>query len=131
MVKGKTMRCFVILSLLLFVAGCGGSFSTDDWLEQLKDSSVVKRRQAIRELGAQGTEDERIAPALVGALHDEDGYVRRDAAVTLAKIGPEAKSVVPALMAALKDKQRSVRKAAALTLKKIAQQRAGPHTGLR
>jgi HEAT repeat protein len=125
------MRRFVILSLFFFVAGCGGSLSTDDWLEQLKDSSVVKRRQAIRELGAQGTEDERIAPALVEALHDEDGYVRRDAAVTLAKMVPAAKSAVPALTAALKDKKHSVRKAAALALQQITNRRAGSSPRLR
>jgi HEAT repeat protein len=114
------MRSFAILSMILLVAGCGSCASTDDWLQQLKDASVVKRRQAIRELGAQDRSDERITPALVEALHDEDGYVRRDAAITLAKMDPATTSVVPALKAALKDKKRGVRKAAARSLQKFA-----------
>jgi HEAT repeat protein len=125
------MRRFVIISVLLSMAGCGGAPSTENWLQQLKDSSVVKRRQAIRELGAQGAEDERITPALLEALHDEDWYVRRDAAVTLAKIGPAATNVVPALTAALKDKNRGVRKAAALALQKIANHGTAPPARLR
>jgi HEAT repeat protein len=111
------MRRLLITSLLL--AGCGGLQSTDDWLQQLKDCNVVKRRQAIRELGVRVTEDERIMAGLVEALHDENGYVRRDAAITLAKLGPAAKGAAPALVAALKDKERGVRKAAAQALKKI------------
>jgi HEAT repeat protein len=120
------MRCLSILCLLLLVAGCAGGLSTDDWLQQLKDSSVVKRRQAIRELGARGMEDDRIAPALAEALHDESAYVRRDAAVTLAKVGPAARRSVPALTAALKDKKRSVRKAAARSLQVIAKPQTVP-----
>jgi HEAT repeat protein len=117
--QAAEMRCLLILSLLLFVSGCTGSRSTDDWLQQLKDPDVVKRRQAIRELGDRTADAERVAPALAEALQDENRYVRHDAAITLAKLGTAAKQGVPALRTALKDKERSVRKAAAQALKKI------------
>jgi HEAT repeat protein len=115
------MRRLLILTVPLFmaVAGCTGSPSTDDCLQQLKDPDVVKRREAIRELGGQMADAERITPALAEALRDENRYVRHDAAVTLGKLGPEANRVVPALVDALKDRERSVRKAAAQALQKI------------
>jgi HEAT repeat protein len=115
------MRRLLILSAPLFlaVAGCTGSPSTDDWLQQLKDPDVVKRREAIRELGGQMADAERITRALVEALRDENHYVRHDAAIALGKLGPEAKRVAPALVVALKDKERSVRIAAAQALRTI------------
>jgi HEAT repeat protein len=103
---------------LLLVAGCGPR-STDDWLRQLKDAEVVKRRQAVRELGARLAEAGRIVPALTDALRDESGYVRHDAATTLGKFGGEARTAVPALVGALKDRERTVRTAAAAALKKV------------
>ena len=109
----------LIMSMLLLAIGCTGPRSTDDWLQQLQDPEVVKRRQAIRELAVRMEDDERILPALALALQDKNGYVRHDAAVNLAKFGPAAKTVVPALVAALKDKDRSVRKAASEALRKI------------
>jgi HEAT repeat protein len=106
------------------MVGCFGPHSTDDWLQQIKDPDVVKRRQAIRELATRTADAERILPGLVEALQDENGYVRHDAAITLGKFGPAAKQGVPALMVALKDKERGVRKAAAQALKKIDPQTA-------
>lgn len=123
------MHRVAIVGILLFAAGCGRAQSTEDWLQQLKHFSAVKRRQAIRELGAQGTRDERVAPALVAALHDENVYVRRDAAITLANLSSPAKDVVPALWAALKDKKRSVRKAAARSLQRISNPQPAPSAG--
>jgi HEAT repeat protein len=117
--QAANVLALLIMSLLLLVSGCTGPRSTEDWLRQLKDSEVVKRREAIRELGARITEAEQVAPALVEALQDANSYVRHDAAVTLGKLGAAAKQGVPALMAALKDKERSVRKAAAQALKRI------------
>jgi HEAT repeat protein len=123
------MRRLTTLSLALLVAGCGGR-TTDDWLRQLKDAEVVKRREAVRELGTRSAEAERVVPALVEALRDDSGYVRHDAAATLGKFGTAAQAAVPALVVALKDKQRSVRTAAAAALKKIdpaAAAKAGGH----
>jgi HEAT repeat protein len=115
------MRRLVVMSLALLVVGCG-SRSTDHWLQQLKDPDVVKRRQAIRELGSRAGEAPRVVPALAESLRDEDEYVRHDSATTLSKFGAEAGPAVLALKAALKDKVPSVRKAAATALNKIAPQ---------
>jgi HEAT repeat protein len=108
-----------ILSLALLLAvGCGAR-STDDWLQQLNDAEVVKRREAIRELGARRLEAAQVVPALVKALRDQNGYVRHDAAAALGKFGPEAQAAVSDLVAALGDKEKSVRTAAAAALKRI------------
>ena len=113
------MRRLLLMTMALLLAGCTDSQSTDDWLRQLKDPDVVKRRQAIRELGVRMTEAERVTPSVAEALRDENGYVRHDAALTLGKLGPAAKMAVPALVAALKDQERGVRKAASQALKRI------------
>jgi HEAT repeat protein len=112
------MRTTLAVGLVVLAAGCG-SHSTDDWLRQMKDPDVVKRREAIRGLGERTADADRAVPALAEALCDENGYVRHDAATTLGKFGPYAKSAVPALTAALKDKEHSVRTASAATLKRI------------
>jgi HEAT repeat protein len=117
------MRALIIVGMTLFLAGCGAA-STDDWVSQLKDADVVKRRQALRELGARTAEAQRIVPALSESLSDENAYVRRDAAMTLGKFGPDARETVPALNLALKDKDPSVRNAAGSALKKIVLQTA-------
>ena len=119
------MRPRFIMIGLLSLAGCGAP-STDDWLVQLKDADVVKRRQALRELAARTAESPRIVPALSEALRDENAYVRHDAATALAKFGPDASEAVPALTLALKDSDHSVRKAARSALKKIDPQTAKP-----
>ena len=79
------MHRLFLIGLALVLAGCGKS--TEDWLAQLKDGDVVKRRQAIRELGARNADASQIVPALTEALRDESGYVRHDAATTLGKFG--------------------------------------------
>jgi HEAT repeat protein len=107
------------LGLVLLLAASCGPRSTDDWLRQLKDAEVVKRRQAVRELGTRFAEAERVVPALAEALRDGNGYVRHDAATTLGKFGAGARDAVPALVVALNDKERSVRTAAAATLKQV------------
>jgi HEAT repeat protein len=112
------MRRLFVTGLVLLAAGCG-SLSTDDWLQRLKNPDVVKRRQAIRELGSRTAEAPKIVPALSQALRDESGYVRHDAAVSLGKFGAEAREAVPALVSALKDKEQNVRKAAGAALRKI------------
>jgi HEAT repeat protein len=122
------MRMLIGIGLALCIAGCAPS--TDDWIRQLKDSDVVKRREALRELGPRASEAGRIVPVLTDALRDESGYVRRDAALVLAKFGAEAREAVPGLLVALKDKEQGVRTAAATALKKIdaqAASKAGVH----
>jgi HEAT repeat protein len=112
------MRALFTIGILLTAAGCQ-SPSTEDWLGQLHDPDVVKRRQAIRELAATGAEPERVVPALIQALRDENAYVRRDAAVAIANFGAEAREAMPALTLALNDQTRNVRVAAMSALKKI------------
>jgi HEAT repeat protein len=113
------MLRWLMATLAVLVGGCGWR-STDDWLRQLKDPDVMKRREAVRELGSLTSEASRVTPALSEALRDESPYVRRDAAVALGKLGPEAEAAAPALTAALKDRDRAVRGAADAALKKIA-----------
>ena len=112
------MRLLIMMTGIVLLAGCG-SPSTDEWLGQLKDAEVVKRRQALRELAGRTAEAQRIVPAVREALRDENAYVRHDAAMVLGKFGPDAREAVPALTLALKDKDQSVRKAAGSALKKI------------
>jgi HEAT repeat protein len=111
--------------LLVLAVGCGPR-STAHWLAQLKDQDVVKRRQAVRELGARSKEAGRVVPALGDALHDANGYVRRDAALALSKFGPDAREYVPVLENALDDDDPGVRRAAGIALRKLAPERAGP-----
>jgi HEAT repeat protein len=81
---------------------------------------VVRRRQAIRELGTASGEAGRVVPALTEALKDDSPYVRHEAATTLPKFGDAARPAVPALKLALKDKDQNVRHAAEAALKKIS-----------
>ena len=112
------MRLCLVTSIALLGVGCGQS--TDEWLQQLKNPEVVKRRQAIRELGSRTEDAERVVAALTEALQDGSGYVRHDAATTLGKFGPVAKPAAPHLTKLLKDKELGVRKAAEAALQKIA-----------
>jgi HEAT repeat protein len=123
------MRLLLVTSLALLAVGCGRS--TDEWLQQLKNPDVVKRRQAIRELGSRSGDDERVVAALAESLQDESGYVRHDAATTLGKFGPAAKPAASNLTKLLKDKQLSVRKAAEAALQKIAPEAMVEHEVLR
>jgi len=118
------MRHLWIIGLVLLAAGCGPR-TTDDWLGRLKDPDVVKRRQAIRELGSRTSEGTKVVPALAETMRDADPYVRHDSATTLGKFGPDARAAVPALITALKDKDASVRKAAGEALKKIGSAATG------
>jgi HEAT repeat protein len=112
------MRRLLLIALLLLAAGC--SRSTDHWLGQLKDSDVIKRRQAVRELALRTGDAGRIVPALTEVLRDENPYVRHDAATTLGLFGSKARSAVPALETVRKDRDANVRRAAAAAVKQIA-----------
>jgi HEAT repeat protein len=113
------MQRLLVLGVVVLVAS-GCSRSTDHWLRQLKDPDVMKRREAVRELGQCTSDAERVVPALVEALRDPSAYVRHDSATALGKFGPQAQSAVPALSAALKDKDANVRRMAEAALKKVA-----------
>src|SRR5262249_42760751 len=76
-----------------------------------KDRDPAYRQNAITALGAIGTEDKRVIPALIGAL--KDGWVNDTAANALARIGKE---VVPELLQLLKGKDNELRASAARTL---------------
>lgn len=116
------MRWHIGITLALVLTGCAPS--TEDWVQQLKDAEVVKRREALRALAARSAEAERIIPAFREALRDASPYVRRDAALALGKLGADARAAVPALTVALKDRDRSVRTAAGKALQKINPQAA-------
>ena len=116
------MRRLIVMGVVLSMAGCAPS--TDDWVRQLKDPEVVKRREAVRELGARTAEAPRLVPLLTEALRDGSAYVRHDAALALGKLGAAARSAASALTAALKDRDRSVRTAAGKALKNIDPQAA-------
>src|SRR6516225_4894029 len=64
----KPMRWLLILGVAVSLTGCARS--TEDWVRQLKDEDVVKRRQALRELAARNTEAERLVGPLTEALRD-------------------------------------------------------------
>jgi HEAT repeat protein len=112
------MRLLLLTGLVVGAVGCN-SPSTDDWLGQLNDPDVVKRRQAVRELAARTAEPQRVVGSLTDALRDGSEYVRHDAATALCKFGPDAREALPALTAAMNDQARRVRVAAAAALKKI------------
>jgi HEAT repeat protein len=118
------MRRLLLMTLAVLVAGCGAR-STDHWLQQLKDADVVKRREAIRELGSRTSDSTRVVPALAEALRDDNPYVRHDSAAALGKFGADAEAAVPALTAALKDNDQNVRRAVEAALKKIVPSTAG------
>src|SRR5438128_4434454 len=71
----------------------------DYWLDMFKDRDPEYRRKAINALGAIGAEDNRVIPALIGALKDRNANFNSDAAMALGYVGKEA---VPALLELLK-----------------------------
>lgn len=121
------MRRLLVLSLVVLAAGCGPR-STDHWLRQLKDPDVVKRRQAVRELGARTAEAERVVPALAEALRDADPHARAEAAFALAdppkepreRSAEERRLVLPLLRGLLDDPDEEVRGNAARTLSQVS-----------
>jgi HEAT repeat protein len=117
------MRQFIVVVVVLTSAGCV-SRSTDEWLRQLKDPDVLKRREAIRALKEHGDQPGLVVPALADLLQDENAYVRRDAAMLLGNFATEARPAVPALREALKDKDARVRGAALTALTKVGERPA-------
>ena len=108
-------------ALLLVVAGCGPTESTQNLLKNLNDPDSAVRLRAVKTLGARRSEAAAIAPALADRLqNDDDLYVRRDSANALAAFGAAGKPAWTALVdAARKDREPRVRKVALAALKKI------------
>jgi HEAT repeats len=108
--RGIRKRLPVILLAVLGIAqaGCGGK-STGEWIEQLQSKNSAERLHAVNALGKRGREAEVVAPALAGALKDDDAFVRRDAAEALGELGAGAKPAFTALLVAARDKNAGVR----------------------
>jgi HEAT repeat protein len=114
-----SLVALLVMGLLLTASGCGLR-SADEWLAQLNDPDVVKRREAIRELAERRPNPRRSIPALAAALHDPSSFVRHDAAWALGKFGPQGRAALPALgESVMRDPARPVREAAASSLKRI------------
>jgi len=124
------MRRALAVCVVGVLAGCGGTTSTAEWLEEMRSPDASRRLHAAKALGGKRSEAKTVVPALAEALKDPDAFVRREAARGLGDLGPEARGALPALQAALRDRKRDVRKAAADAVKKIdpeAASRAGVH----
>lgn len=77
------------------------------------------RRQVVDSLGMIGSPAERIVPALIRGLRDEDDQVRFMAALSLLRLKGAAADAVPELAEALQDSNRYVRGHAAEALRYI------------
>ncbi len=142
------MKTLALVSLLVIVAGC----TTDrpdvqGLIKQLQDPDPQKRKDAAFALSELGPKAAAAAPALVGALKDndtrvwatmalgkigsaaaaplaealkdEDANVRKAALTALIDIGSGADAAVPELTKALSDKDEEIRKDAAYVLAAI------------
>ena len=118
--NGIRKRLLVVLLAVVGIAqsGCGGK-STGEWIEQLQSKNAAERLHAVNALSKRGREADVVAPALAGALKDEDAFVRRDAAQALGELGAGAKPAFPALLVAARDKNAGVRQKAVEALKRI------------
>src|SRR5436190_18342993 len=98
------MKKTLLLCLVLLLAGCVRSedlyqgLPASHWLKELKNDFASARWRAAIALGEIGPRaGKRAIPALIEALHDEDGVVRWAAAMALRRFGPDAKGAVPRL----------------------------------
>jgi HEAT repeat protein len=114
------MRTFVVAALLAALGlslGCGqkkqpltaSGKPVSHWVEALDDPDPLKRKRAVKALGAVGTADAAAIPALKAALKDRDPRVRAEAALALLNVGPPAKEALPALEEARQDRDAKVR----------------------
>src|SRR5216684_7207626 len=89
--------------------------STSYWIDDLQDQDKTKRRHAIANLGAIGSEAKDAVPALSQILmQDDDEEIRAVAALALYKIG--GKETIPALIVGMDDDFEWVRMNCALAL---------------
>jgi hypothetical protein len=90
------------------------------WLVQdITDTNVLIRLNAVEALGKIHSRPELAVPALTGSLRDPDMAVRVNAAFSLEAFESDAKSAVPELVHALEDIAFEVRFYAASALQKI------------
>lgn len=78
-----------------------------------------ERRNAARVLGAIGTADPKVVPALAKALESDDTLFVVDVARALGRIGPKAREAMPALDALLSHPLTEVAASAAAAIEKI------------
>ncbi len=83
------------------------------------DPSPSVRIMALNMLKFIGTEDDRVLPAMIGALGDDDPLVREIAAQEIGNLGEDAVAAVPALIGVLQDVDTGVRFMAAQALGNI------------
>src|SRR5436190_3751289 len=82
----------------------------------LRSQSQTDRLRAAKDLGRLGWLAREALPALVAALHDEDGKVRESAAHAIGLMGPEA---LAALVGMLDHEDRCVRRHAVWAMGKL------------
>jgi HEAT repeat protein len=109
----------VVLLCLLACGGCGKTKSTDELIADLKSPQEADRTIAARLLPQHKGDAEKIVPALIEALKDQESDVRWSAAIGLGYFGEQAKDAVPALQAAQRDRDARVREAARVALSRI------------
>jgi HEAT repeat protein len=115
--------------LALLLLGCERTFqneaiyegyTTSQWIEELSDDDVDKRRKAAFVLGDLGlTEADLTVPELVKAVKDPDAHVRITALKSLEKLAPKASRYEGAVGRAMNDKNKLVAKQAMKTFKAI------------
>jgi HEAT repeat protein len=115
--------------LALLLLGCERTFqneaiyegyTTSQWIEELSDDDVDKRRKAAFVLGDLGlTEADLTVPELVKAVKDPDAHVRITALKSLEKLAPKASRYEGAVGRAMNDKNKLVANQAMKTFRAI------------
>jgi HEAT repeat protein len=130
------MRKLVVTACLaLLLSGCESAFreegeyngvTTSQWIEQLHDENVEKRREAAQALGELGPpEAEQTAPELATATGDADRAVRFYAIRSIGKLGLKgAKPAKAAVARAINDPDKGVMKEAMRVYRQIAREEA-------
>ena len=103
---------------LVALSGCA-SKSTDQLLAELKSGEAAQRVQAVRLLPQRKNDADKIIPAFIASLSDQDDDVRWGAAIGLGYFGEQAKDAIPALNKAERDPDARVREAAGVALSRI------------
>jgi HEAT repeat protein len=124
---------------LMLLPGCERSFrdeatyegyTTSQWIEELKDDDVAKRRKAAFVLGELGLDEaDDTVPELAKACADPDANVRLMSLRSLEKLAPKAKKAEGAVGRAISDKNKLVLKQAIKTYRAIEMARPSPLNG--